>query len=106
MDWAVRAGEWSILVVLILVATRLSRHAYGAGKVVIGEDAHRGLRDALNLWATFIGILLIAVFCWLLASSILGEGWAASCVALCLFFAIGVNVLDDECNDSDENPKL
>jgi hypothetical protein len=106
MDWALRVAECSVLLLLVLVATRLGRHADGAGKPVIEEAAQHGLRDWLNLWAMFIGFLLIAVFCWLLATSILGDGWPASCVALCIFFGIGVNVLDDECCDSEENPKL
>lgn len=103
MDWLFRAAELSGLLVLILVASRLHRRAYGAGRVVIGEETQHGLREILNLWAAFLGILLIAILCWFLATSILGEGWPASCVAVLLFFAIGLNLMDDEFDDSDDS---
>lgn len=106
MGWLFKSAELSGLLVLILVAASLHRRAYGTGRVVIGEETHHGLRDVLNLWAAFLGILLIAILCWFLATSILGEGWPASCVAVLLFFAIGLNLMDDEFGDSDENPKL
>ena len=106
MDWLFTAGELSGLLLLILVAMRLThRHAYTANKLVIGAEEHHGLHELFNAWAAFIGILLIAVLCWLLATSVFGEGWQASCLALAIFFLIGLNLLDDECTDSDENPK-
>jgi hypothetical protein len=97
MNWLFIAGELLGLGALILIAICLNHpHAYGTVRTVVTDHAHHSLREALNLWGAFIGILLIAVLCSLLTSSILGEGWPASCLALAIFFIIGLNLLDDE----------
>jgi len=95
MDSLVTIAELSGLAMLILVAIALGRRLYGAGRVVIGQDPQHSVRDALNHWALFVGILLIAVFCWLLAWSMLEEARSATMLAICIFIGIGANLFDD-----------
>jgi len=94
MDSAIAIAELSGLAMLLLVAIALGRRLHGADRIVIGEDE-------LNLWAAFVGILLIAVFCWLLAWSMLGEARSATMLAICIFLVIGANLLDDSFGASD-----
>ena len=101
MDSAIAIAELSGLAMLLLVAIALGRRLHGADRIVIGEDAQHSLRDELNLWAAFVGILLIAVFCWLLAWSMLGEARSATMLAICIFLVIGANLLDDSFGASD-----
>jgi hypothetical protein len=53
----------------------------------------------LYVSALFAGVLLIAVLCGLLASSMAGQGWLASCLAILLFMAIGANLADEGFGD-------
>jgi uncharacterized membrane protein len=101
MNSVITIAELSGLAMLILVAIALGRRLYGAGKVVIGQDAQHSVRDALNQWAAFVGIVLIAVFCWLLAWSMLGEARSATMLAICIFIGIGANLLDEGFGASD-----
>jgi hypothetical protein len=49
----------------------------------------------LYVSALFVGVLLTAVLCGLLASSMVGQGWLASCLAILLFMGIGANLADE-----------
>ena len=95
MHSLITIAELSGLAMLILVAIALGHRLHGAGRVVIGHDAQHDVRDALNQGAAFVGILLIAVFCWLLSWSMLEEPRSATVLAICIFIGIGANLLDE-----------
>ena len=95
MDAIIRLPELLGWAIFGLVGIQVIGWAYEApGKTTI---AHPELRDRAYFfkgWAIFFGVLLIAVFCWLLGSSIFDEGWLANGFAFFLFVGIGVNLLD------------
>ena len=53
----------------------------------------------LYVSALFAGVLRIAVLCGFLASSMVRQGWLASCSAIWLFMGIGANLADEGFGD-------
>ena len=68
----------------------------GAASATLHSAAH-----LLYLSAIFVGVSLIAVLCGLLAFSMLGQSWLASCLAIAMFMGIGANLIDEDFGDSD-----
>ena len=64
----------------------------------VGVALHRSAH-LLYVSALFAGVLLIAVLCGLLASSMVGQGWLASCLAILMFMGIGANLADEGFGD-------
>jgi len=77
------------LLALIISFTYRAERALAADRRKQGEALHD------QAWLSFAGILLIGVFCWLLARAILGPGAMANRAAVCLFIIIGANLTDE-----------
>lgn len=102
MDAIVRLPELLGWAIFGLVGIQFIGWAYGApGTSTIGHTKLRDRGYFFKGWVIFFGVLLIAVFCWLLGSSIFDEGWLANGFALFLFVGIGANLLDGAFGDPD-----